>query len=380
MAERREFNIQIDEKTINDIMQELNDVESKELENIMKSDVLKLRKIAANFLQTALEVQTEIKNIEVLMYQQKKIRKQIMNELGVTGRFVKSYETEQYQLNREKIKEELEGDMVEKLYQAAFTFHEEINKILGQEVRTVILLPDESGNPLLFNLTKEQIFDNKILTFEETSKSARLAARFRTNAEKMRSAGIKALEKNQVGNSNLNLNKLNKTYQDVMYRYDNFDRFVLWLYPSKVWNWMRVSARGDIAEAYAFFFLIESEYKFNHNDNKNKEHNIDDFMRNGVANVNNISGLLRGDIESADGSIQYAIKSLNASYMSISQMITLAKTIISSKKEFTVNDLRGYKKSLQTRKQKVRNALKTSLTNQISSDIQEMINKLNQSR
>ena len=373
MAGRKQFEIGIDDTTLNEIFNAIEEVGEKEIKGILKSDSLQIHKIAANFLQVALEVQNKINEIENMMYAQKKLRKQIMNELGVTGKFLSQYETDAYRANRERLNEDLKGMEVEKLYEASFKFHEEINKILGQKVVTIIELPGENGEPLLFPLTKDQIFDNNILSYEQTSKTARLAARFRTSAEQMRKAGIESLSKDQIGNNNLNVEGLNQTYKTVLHRYDKYDRLVLWLYPNSVWNWMRVSARGDIAEAYAAFFLIQTEYNFADEENKN----INVFMRQGVANVDNISGLLQGDIQSVDGSIQYAIKSLDASYMSITQMITLAKNIL-QKQDYSVEDLKKYKAKLAEKKSRIRNEVKSSLTHQCTKDIQSAIDSIKQ--
>lgn len=370
---RRKFGtkIQISDNTINKMEDDIIEKDLENTERIINEDNKKLKAKAANFLKVVNEVQDKIQNIENLMLAQKKLRTQIRNNLGVTGRFLTQYETDEYRHNKEELSNELKGQEVDKLYQAAFAFHEEINEELGQEVITVIVLPDSNGEPILFKLTKEEIFDNKILSYEETSKSARLAARFKTNAEKMRQAGIQAINRDDLNiEDNLNLLNLNQTYKTVLYRYDTYNQIVMWLYPRKQWNWSKVSARGDIAEAYSMFFLKKAEYDFK---STNLEENIDYFMRLGVQEVDNVSGLLQGDISS--GQYEYAIKSADASYMSIMQMIPLAESIL-TKPNF---NLRDYKEKLKKRKQKMRNPIYNSLENTVSTSLQEVINDINRS-
>ena len=306
-----------------------------------------------------------------MMFHQQKLRKQIKKDLGITGRLLPKHETDTYKINREELQNELKNQEIEKLYKAAFTFHDEINKILGQEVRTIIILEDNEGNPLLFSLTKDDIFNNNILSFEETSKTARLTARFRTNAQQMRNAGISAIQRDEF-NDNLNIDNLNQSYKNIINRYDTYKQLVLWLYPTnpKTWNKSKVSARGDIAEAYAMFFLKKAQYNFQ---SSNLEENIHYFMTLGVANVDNVSGLLQGDV--SDGKYEYAIKSANASYMSILQMITLAQDII-NKNKYSLSDLQKKKEDLAKQKQKIRNPISQVLEKELNEEFSNLIQNL----
>ena len=64
----------------------------------------------------------------------------------------------------------------------------------------------------------------------------------------------------------------------------------------------------------------------------------------GVQNVDNISGLLQGDIReySNAGTIEYAIKSENASVLGLSQGLLLASIILKSAGTFGKDDLKKY--------------------------------------
>lgn len=369
---RKKFATSIDNKTLDFIIDQINNEELEVTKNIMSEEIKELKIKASQFLKVVGETQEKIQNIENMMLAQKKLRTQIRNELGVTGRFLTQYETEEYRHNKEELTQELRNQEVEKLYQAAFTFHEDLNKALGKEVITVILLPDEQGNPILFNSSQSDIFNNHLLSYEETSKSSRLTARFKVNADKMRQAGIQAINRDDLNiDDNLNISNLNETYKTVLYRYDTYKQLVMWLFPSNKWNWSKVSARGDIAEAYSMFFLKKAEYDFQ---SSNKEENINYFMVLGVQEVDNVSGLLQGDISS--GQYEYAIKSADASYMSIQQMIPLAEKIVNNT-NYSLLDLEKYKEKLAKRKQKTRNPIHNSLEEQVTKPLEEIINQLN---
>jgi len=353
-----------DREELEAILEELEKIEAQGVKEIVANeDLPKLKKIAAEFILVALEVQEHIRDIELRMAHQKKLRHQIMAELGVTGKFISSYETEQYKINREELNNMLRGQEVENLYRAAFKFHEDINAILGQEVHTVILLTGAEGEPLLFDMSLEDIFNQKILTYEETSKTSKLNARFRTSAKQLQEAGFQALERDNLGDD-LNVNNLNATYMEVIRRYNNYKSLVMWLFPSnpRTWNKMKVSARGDIAEAYAMFFLKKAQYNFMGEEEKN----IHYFMVDGVGEVDNVSGLLQGDVTS--GKYEYAIKSADASYMSIVQMLPLANKILSGNIS-TLTDLEHYKEKLASKKSKTRNVLETVIESESNKQV-----------
>lgn len=373
MARKKLFATEINNETLNQVVDYITDQEIEKIDqDILSKDQIKLKKIAITFLSTVNEVQIKIQNIEKMMLAQKKLRNQIRNELKVTGKFLSEYETDEYRKNKEELNNELRSQEVEKLYRAAFTFHTEVNKILEQEVITILALPNKQGNLELFHVTEEELFNNNILSFEETSKTSRLTARFKVTAEQMRAAGFRALNRDDLNiEDKLNVNNLNVAYKTILQRYDKYKRLVLWLFPTnpKTWWHSKISARGDIAEAYSMFFLKKAEYDFN---SIEPETNIHYFMVEGVADVDNISGLLQGDI--SDGQFEYAIKSADASYMSIQQIIPLAEDIINNK-NYSKEDLLKYKEELKKRKsKKARNEIKEGIGDAASEYISEMFN------
>ena len=365
---RAEFGIS--NKDLDDIIEAIQKVSSEELIGILNDDILKLKKEAANFLQIIIDVQEKIRILETNMWNQKKLRDSIRAELGITGKFVKKYETKEYSQNKDIIKKQLEDQAINDLYQAAFNFHKVLISSLGQEIQTIIILEDEEGNPFAFNVSEEEIFNNNFLSYESASKTERLTARFKNTTTQMKNAGIDAINRDDLNiNDDLNIDKLNETYKIVIYRFDTYKQIVMWFYPDQ-WNRSKVSARGDIAEAYASFFLQQTKWNFN---SSNKEKNIDYFMRDGVAEVDNISGLLQGDISS--GRYEYAIKSADASYMSIKQMIPLAKEII-FKDNYSIVNLQKYKDKLAQKKQKIRNPIETICAEKVDESLRQMVSQI----
>ena len=359
----------IDENIINHFLSLAQQICENKVKNIELSDSDKIKIIASKFLNEALQIQEEIRSIEKLMYAQKTLRKKIREQLQVTGKWIKEWETNEYRENREKLYQKLHDDKIEKFYYAAETFIEEINNMLSQTMKTVILLENANGVPELFEVSKEQMFQSKILSFEESSKSSRLVARFKVSSNQLKKNGLLALQRDNFVNDNLNLNNLNITYQKVIWRFDTYERVVTWFYPN-VWNRMKVSARGDISEAYAYFFFSKHEYDFKIAD----EYSVDIFMEKGVGSVDAISGLLRGDISDVDNNIEYSIKSADASFMGIPQLITLANNIM-TKGTYDIQTLKGYKNQLETpkNKQKIRNPIERG----IKEPLNMMLDQLN---
>lgn len=341
--------------------------EIKGIDSILSQDQIELKRSSAKFLSVVRECQEKIKFIENTMLAQKKLRNAIRKDLKVTGKFLPEQETEEYKKNKEELSNSLRNVEVEKVYQAAFEYHEELNKILGQKVVTVFLLPNKEGNPELFAISKEEIFNNKILNYEETSKTARLSARFKITANQLKNAGINAINRDDLNiNDKLNVQKLNTTYKTVLDRFDKYKRLVLQFFPHGQKH-SKVSARGDIAEAYSMFFLKKAEYDFQSN---NREENVNYFMVLGVAEVDNVSGLLQGDV--SDGQYEYAIKSADASQMSIQQMIPLAEEIIRNE-SYSLNDLKAQKEKLAKKKSRVRNQIRDGIGDAASDYVNEIM-------
>lgn len=178
----------------------------------------------------------------------------------------------------------------------------------------VFVVEGSEGDPELYEMTSEEI-----LKFDYSSRN-QLTARYNVTTDDLG----KSLKKIELTESNLNFSLfgLKATYAEVLERYrisrSQSSRLLMWK-PGGLWKKMTISAEGDINEAYAaFVFLNKTSPSFANN---SMEYNIDDFAT-GVAAVDNMSGLLRGDV--TVDNIEYGIKSAGASTLGLKQMKTLA--------------------------------------------------------
>lgn len=123
------------------------------------------------------------------------------------------------------------------------------------------------------------------------------------------------------------------------------------------WKWMQVSSEGDINEAYANFYLNKLFSLFN----SGIEQNIDTYMMKGVVDVDNVSGLLQGDVNVDN--IAYAIKSKGASALGDTDIIATA-TILSTlpPEQITVELINQIKEGLKPAEPQVRQKLNQSLS------------------
>ena len=152
--------------------------------------------------------------------------------------------------------------------------------------------------------------------------------------------------------------------------------FILIMWNPPDWQMMQVSSEGDINEAYANFYLNKQFNLFK----ADIESNVGTFMTNkyGVVSVDNISGLLSGDINI--GNIAYAIKSRGASALGDRDIIAIAFIIESLPEEqLTMDLLENIKKELESHKNETRQKLNQELNidyEDLIKSIQEQVAKI----
>lgn len=280
----------------------------KEVGEEFKISLSQLKQGAQAYIREYNSLQREVANFELVLKRQSQLRKANRS----------TYETiDEYINNKEDISNFLRSDIPRRLFEASFKFQNLLNMYLGQKVTMVYVFDDGTG-PELYEIKTEDI-----LSFDYSSRN-KLVARYNATSKNMQSA----LTKLQIDEKlNFNMRNLKDTYKEVIHRYRKSrsagSKVVLWQVPQKLWHAMKVSAEGDINEAYASFVILnQSSPSFNYSD---IEYNIQDFMLKGVAEVDNMSGLLKGDV--TKGNIEYGIKSANASTLSLNQIIKLANEI-----------------------------------------------------
>lgn len=270
---------------------------------------------------------------------------------------VKDYESsEEYLKNKEEIATFLSVSQIpEKLYQESFRFQNILNEFLGQKIVMTFVYNGKEG-PELYEMTSD-----KVLKFDY-SKTNQLVARYRINKEELQSVGRNMEMDNEL---KFSLPGLKTTYKEVMRRYDigraRKTNMVMWEVDD-YWEKMKVSSGGDINEAYAKFILENQESP---SFTLEMEQNIGDYMLQGVVLVDNVSGLLQGDV--TIGNIEYGIKSAGASTLSLKQILKIARQIVSDE-GFDENKLRQIKAEFQA-KGRTRN----KLVNVVNDTVDEIV-------
>lgn len=285
----------------------LNNID-KPISEEIKGNMNVLRTAAAYYVSVVEGLNKKILEFEQLLKHQKNLRKTRKSDFNTL---------EEYIRGRDQVKAFLNSEIPRKLYEQSMKFQQILNNFLGQKVTMVFVFENIDGEPELYEITSEDV-----LKYDYSSSNT-LVARYRSDSDALNHA-MKRLQ--LTSNWNFNLSNLKITYKEVIYRYrcsrQVNKRIVLWQNPYDEWHAMKVSAEGDINQAYASIVILNRKEP---NFNNDLEINIEQFL-NEVAQVDNISGLLQGDI--TNGNIEYGIKSAGASTLSLKQIIKIAYQII----------------------------------------------------
>lgn len=321
-------------------------------ENVLlehKGDLDFLKQAAMDYKRIVDDLDGRLKLFSQTLKRQSQIRRQV----GKTN----VQQVDEYIKNKEKVHEFLISDIPKKLYHASFEFQNKLNEFLGQQVKMIFVVEGASG-PELYEMTSEEI-----LRFDYSS-SNQLSARYKVTSDDL-GKSLKHLEINE-SNLNFSLTGLKTTYSEVLARYrisrSKNLRLLMWK-PGNSWKKMTISAEGDINEAYAAFVFLN---KVSPSFKRTMEYNIGDFAQ-GVAAVDNMSGLLKGDV--SVGNIEYGIKSADASALGLKQMENLANQILME--DFGPDSLQKVQQKLASRA-KTRNHI-SDLVNNTTDDLLEMI-------
>ena len=272
-----------------------------------------LRQAAKQYLDEIEILQIEITDFTALL----KARSRYV-KMAKSGQ-MSEYDVLQLSHTRSLISDFLQGDIPKRLYETAFAFQQLLNSVLGQTVKMVYVFQGKEG-PELYEVLNEDI-----LSFD-TSSRHQLVARYNASSKNFQSA-LKKLELTEK-TTNYDPKSLINTYNETVRRYNisrEHNNHVVLCKPSGVWYVTKVSSLGDINEAYAAVVILNQPTPTFKND---LEQNIYDFLVGFVSQVDNISGLLQGDV-SKDG-IEYGIKSAGASTLGLAQMKKLAQEILAT--------------------------------------------------
>lgn len=269
----------------------------------------------------------------------------------------------QYNMTKQATTAFLSGEIPKTLYKATFDFQKILLNFLNINMETIIVYRTRNGIKV-YSINAEDL-----LQFGRSGKGG-FGARFPASASAMEKQ-LKALGKDIKDfeflfddEQLLVKEKADKLYKEVLYRYNSSfkgdtPRVVLWWWDNGPTDYnnpsaMYVTSTGDLTEAYAAILLSQKKKMEFYS---NMEQNIDIFMRNYVADVDNVSGLLQGDIAEGIRDTQFAIKSAGASAMGLSQIIDLATEINNSMGSFTIESLKQKADLLSSKKASERNKI-----------------------
>lgn len=367
----------VNEKDIDKMEDTVLDAMDKPVKEVVKGNLKKMREEALAYLNKLKELKKDIEDIEDRIKKLKEFRHQYSNKVKVPGRkkAVSEYELmDEYVHARAEKNRLLAGDIPKQLYESSFKFQKALNEFLGQKVTMVYVYRYKNQAPVLYEILNEDI-----LKFGDASKSG-FTARYKATQKQIENMlESKAIQQLETGNDfNFNLNNLNQTYDEVMFRFRKSKKvtgghyIILWQNPLKTWHQAFISSEGDINEAYASIVLANrQEPSFEITESNillQLELFVKDFIDE-VLKVDSLPGALEGDLEM--GEIEYGIKSAGASALGLQQLADLAKSIVEDE-NYSEEELLKKKKEFKENKQ-TRNKLLESLEDQVDKSIKEAI-------
>lgn len=330
---------------------------------ILKQAYNAIHKLAISFNDTYINVMREL---EIFENDLKNIIKSWHNfkasclQGGVA--FKDTNEYDEYLKNRAQVRSKIfSNEMQQKILNMtslAMKFQQYINAALGQKVATAYVWVNTRGIPETY-----VIHDMSQFLKTDIDRYGNIIVRYKNNAELLRNHTQKIQNLIKQDSINFKYSILKSTYKTAFDRYHRYPTkkggsFILWLYPygGQKWNGVYVSSFGSINEAYATLLLHEH---FNPIDTP--EDNMEQFM-SAVMDVTNLSGTLQGD--TTVGQMQVAIKSKNATTLSIEQLYNIAQGLIKNKFN-NFSEIKNYliniKMSNRDVQQQINKSLKESL-------------------
>jgi hypothetical protein len=336
------YEVKTDEMQLTRVENEVLDALNNPLKEVVDERLVKLKAAAAQYQAVMADTEIALKEFRDTQKKKSQLIKAYGKENKDVYQEVEAYK--QYKLITDNF---YNSGMPQKIIGAAFDLQYAANEALGQEVETVFVFENENGTPELYQLGNITDY----LKYDTASRTYNLTARFGTLKSEV--SGLQQARMDNLFDESINMAKLDATYKEVMWRYRYSKiKTVMWLNPNppEKWNLMKVSAEGDINEAYAAIVLQRLGKTYNNG----MEQNIDDYMRE-VGNVDSASGLLQGDV--TVGNIEYAIKSANASIPGLAQFGKFAKEILAD--GFDIQKLEE-KKEILRKRGRLRNHLQTT--------------------
>lgn len=337
----------------------------KILENNWQQQAKILKEQTAVFLHSVEDIRKEIESYNL---GQRKIYslKQVLN---------KANNPEQVQKDIDQIKKNNTINQNNFLSFLALVdnYSKNLNSYLEHSIKTIYVYRNSKGTVKLYELTGE--IDTSVIKFNVASKGRGAVGTYKSplrNREKY--------TKLEVLNNDGLIEAYNTAYNrgmQIKKQLNSSDKAKekklsgMWVYwkDHNRWDKMKVNTVGDLAEAYAYFALDDARNK-KFATLKTLETRVKHFMLDGVAKVDNISGVLYSDVFA--NKQQYAIKSMGASFMGYQQVLKIADTIM----VLAPKDIVSYMKK-EYEKLKQKNKLKKGQRNKIfNSEVNKNIDEI----
>ena len=256
----------------------------------------------------------------------------------------------------------------EKYKNAKLQFQRALNQFLNQNIKVIYVYSNAKSKEIkLFELNENE--EENWLKLDKW----RNTWRFSPNKQQLSQAtNVTSTQSTELNNTYFNVLQRARISRRKFNRLERSNMlFVLWKMNNR-WKHMQVSSEGDINEAYAAFYLNKQFSLFG----ANIENNINTYMTHkkyGVSMVDNISGLLQGDVTvEGEPNISYAIKSKNASLLGDADIISIALILKEMPVEkITTDILQSFKSKLAENP-----AYRNKLNNAITEDTKEILNDI----
>lgn len=318
----------------NDYVKTIFEEVSEVLQLDVKAQTQWLYKIAQEYKQSIEKnkeaLQTVKKQYKILGL----LEREVLNELNSNNDLKITKSSDKFKQEYTKRKEELENLLdlskydIKDFYKASMKFNEQILTFLTGQQQYITLVIEYDKHPIVIKTTYEDFFQNKGLSIQKARNDINIAAKIGINTTKVLEEMIGNIMNSFIGIDSLR--GLNETYESSIATYDKFSpsKYVYWKpLNQRKWYKMKIAGgKGDIREAYAFFFLKDN-VKANTLFMNHLYNNLDYFYNYGVHYVDNISGLYRPDVSNSEAG--YSIKGLDASLAGFTQIQDLVNLILS---------------------------------------------------
>ena len=336
--------INFSEEQLNAAVEEIMTELTRRVEDETQKKTLLMRQAAAKFLLVAKQNQQRMKDLEQRAKQLKKKREEIRAKIGnnpeksVEETAIKEYNDYKSQFTIQG----LQKDEFQDFFQQVLIFNEKILALLeGKQLISVVV--EGTDGPVILDLTLQEFFERGGKIKADTTKTGKLSGRLNLHAIETQKNLSMALKGDKVLN-NQALDELTATYKEAKADYQKHSPYAFWKVNKTDNDWNRIKIAGglgDIAQAYSMF---AHTYGPQTKAFSTFYSNLDIFFTEGVAKVDNISGLYTSDVTINGYSL--AVKAANASLPGFRQMITLAQDILKEK----VPDFNSLKKRAEKRK------------------------------